>query len=122
MKKVIAICGVLFLSACKDPIPSEQWTIGNHNLSTVKGFEDCTMTVIKMYENTHSINLVRCPNSAVTANQTVPTGKTSTNITSVITDVTPADSTRLKEAEAQLDAHLRSAQKIIDELNKSKQR
>ena len=68
MNKVVLL-GVLAtaaLTGCSKPIPQNEWVKNTAEMKKVPGLEDCKFFEVQRETASHSIFVIRCPNSAVT--------------------------------------------------------
>ena len=89
MKKILTTLVLGFLLVGCEPPSVNTTTAATESQATValnltKGLEDCKLYWFTTGENSHSISIVRCPNSTVSTNQEVAEGK----VTHVQTTVT----------------------------------
>ncbi|AND75324.1 hypothetical protein FDH01_gp298 [Acinetobacter phage vB_AbaM_ME3] len=85
-KLFIITVTALLLTACNKPnttTPGQEYVAGKA-LAMTKGLEDCKLYKFQADTMDHELNIIRCPNSTVSTNQSVTEGKT-TRLQTVVT-------------------------------------
>ena len=102
MVKKSLIIGVLFLTGCMDPIPNpipvDRWKEEDISLRDVKGLEDCQFFRLRTHTHSHTLKVIRCPNSSTSTNYNQSSIKSSIPISNTVVDGDNADdNNRAKE-------------------------
>lgn len=116
MKKVIVACLIAVgLVGCDEPVPLSQWVQTQFDLKQVQGLEDCKYFGIKPNTNSHTIHVIRCPLSSVSAEWNVQQGKTTVPMRSVT-----VDENRVRELEQKASQAKSAYERYLQELEDAK--
>lgn len=106
----IAAIFTMIVTGCQDPRPMESWKLEDVDLKSVKGLEDCQFYRLQTHTNSHTLKVIRCPNSSTSTNYTQQSGKTSYGAATAVIDNSNVDA-----AIKQRDAKIKELTAIINE-------